>query len=102
MKRQIVQKASAAVTALVTAMTASCAWLALSVNAAGNTAFPYTMFAGSEAAGALTVNAKHFNLNGSVASNGTIVTGKKVNLNGKKTEYAGLDMPYSGTQLGTQ
>ena len=102
MKRQIVQKASAAVTALVTALTASCAWLALSVNAAGNTAFPYAMFAGSEAAGALTVNAKHFNLNGSVASNGTIVTGKKVNLNGKKTEHAGLDMPYSGTQLGSQ
>ncbi|MBR3448687.1 MAG: hypothetical protein IKH27_12885 [Oscillospiraceae bacterium] len=102
MKRQIVQKASAVVTALATALAASCAWFALSVNAAGNTAFPYTMFAGSDSAGALTVNAKHFNLNGSVAANGSIVTGKKVNLNGKKTEYAGLDMPYSGTQLGSQ
>ncbi len=99
MKKQGVKKASAAVTALVTAMTASCAYSALSASAAGNIAFPYTMFAGSDADGALTVNAKHFNLNGSVASNGTINTGKKVNLNGKKTEYAGLDMPYAGTAL---
>ena len=87
MKRQSVKKTSAVVTALATALTASCAFSALGASAAGNTAFPYTLFAGSDSAGALTVNAKHFNLNGSVASNGTIVTGKKVNLNGKKTEY---------------
>ena len=57
------------------------------------------MFAGSEADGALTVNAKHFCLNGNIASNGTIVTGKKINLNGKKTEHAAADMPYVSAGL---
>ena len=100
MKKQSVKKASAAVTALVTALTASCAFSALGASAAGNTAFPYTMFAGSDAAGALTVNAKHFCLNGKVAANGTVVTGKKVNLNGKKIEYAETEMPYVSEKLG--
>ena len=103
MKRQIVKKASAAFTALVTAITASCAMTALiNVHAAGNTAFPYTMFAGSDSAGALTVNAKHFNINGSIASNGSVATGKKVNLNGSKTEYAAMDMPFVSGQIGSR
>ena len=103
MKRQTVRKASAAVTALVTAMISSCAFSAMiSVEAAGNTAFPYTMFAGSDSAGALTVNAKHLCMNGSVAANGSIVTGKKANINGTKTEYAAMDMPYVSGAVGSR
>ncbi len=100
MRKQIMKKTSAAVAMMVAAMMASGAMSALmSASAAGNSAFPYTMFAGSGAEGALTINAKHFCINGSIASNGTIATGKRGNLNGKKTEYAGVDMPYSGDQL---
>ena len=103
MKRQTVRKASAAVTALVTAMISSCAFSAvICVEAAGNTAFPYTMFAGSNSAGALTVNAKHLCMNGSVAANGSIVTGKKANINGTKTEYAAMDMPYVSGAVGSR
>ena len=102
MKTQNKKKTAAVVTALVTAMTATGACAALGATAAGNTAFPYTMFAASEADGALTVNAKHLCLNGSIATNGTIVTGKKINLNGKKTEHAEMEMPYSGTAVGNR
>lgn len=100
MRKQIMKKASAAVAVLVSAMMASSAMTALiHANAAGNTAFPYTMFAGSGAENALTINAKHYCINGSIASNGSIAAGKRGNLNGKKTEFAGVDMPYSGDQL---
>ena len=103
MKRQSVKKAYAAVTALVTAMTASSAWTALiDASAAGDAAFPYTMFAASDADGALTVNAKNFCLNGNIASNGTIVTGRRANLNGRKTEHAAVDMPYVSGQIGSR
>jgi hypothetical protein len=104
MKKQSAKRAAAAVTAMVTAMTASCACSALMMNAsaAGNTAFPYTMFAGSDAEGALTINAKHFCLNGNIASNGTIVTGKKANVNGVRTENAALDMPFVSGAVGSK
>lgn len=103
MKRQSLKRAAAAVTALVTVMTASGAFSALmSASAAGNTAFPYTMFAGSDADGALTVNAKHFCINGSVASNGTIKNGSRGNMNGRRKEHAAIDMPYIGGTLGSR
>ena len=103
MKRQSIKKTTAVVAALATAMTSSCAFSAMiCVKAAGNAAFPYTMFAGSEEAGALTVNAKHLNMNGSVAANGTIVTGKKANINGTRTEHAAMDMPYVSAQIGSR
>ncbi|MBR5363600.1 MAG: tyrosine-protein phosphatase [Oscillospiraceae bacterium] len=103
MKRQSVKKASAAVTALITAMTSTCAYSAMiCAKAAGNTAFPYTMFAGSDAAGALTVNAKHLCMNGSVAANGTIVTGRKANINGTKKEHAAMDMPFVSEKIGSR
>jgi hypothetical protein len=96
MKKQNLKRTSAAVTALVTALTATCACTVFTASAAEDTAFPYTMFAGSDADGALTVNAKHFCLNGNIASNGTVVTGKKIKLNDhRKTENAGVDMPYA-------
>src|SRR5690554_4596105 len=48
--------------------------------------FPYTMFAGSSEAGAITVDAGNFCVNGNIASNGTIVTKGNVNINGTRTE----------------
>lgn len=103
MKRQSIKKVSAAVAALVTAMTSTCAFSAMfCVKAAGNTAFPYTMFAGSDSDGALTVNAKHLCMNGSVAANGTIVTGRKANINGTRTEHAAMDMPYVSAAVGSR
>ena len=103
MRKQIIKKTTAAVTALAAVLTSSCAFSVLmSASAAGNSAFPYTMFAGSDAAGALTVNAKNYCINGSIASNGTIVSGRKGNMNGKKTEYAGMDMPFVSGQIGSR
>lgn len=67
--------------------------------AANDNAFPYAMFASSDAEGAITVNSKHFCLNGDIASNGTIVTGKQANINGKKKENAEIDMLYIGDKL---
>ncbi|MBQ6041172.1 MAG: hypothetical protein IJL32_10430 [Oscillospiraceae bacterium] len=103
MKTQSMKKATAAITAAVTALTASsvCSVM-MGVYAAGDTAFPYTMFAASDADGALTINAKNFCLNGNIASNGTIVTGRKANLNGRKTEHAAVDMPYVSGRIGSR
>ncbi len=67
--------------------------------AANDNIFPYTMFAASSSDGAVTVNAKHFNINGSIASNGTIATPKQSNINGKKSENLGSDMLYVGDKL---
>jgi hypothetical protein len=60
------------------------------------------MFAGSDSDGALTVNAKHLCVNGSLASNGTIVTGRKANLNGAKKEHAAMDMPFVSNAVGSR
>lgn len=57
-------------------------------------AFPYTLFAASEAEGAITTTAGNFCVNGNVCTNGTIVTGGNINVNGTKTENAGQDMIY--------
>lgn len=70
-----------------------------SAAAANNTAFPYTMFAASTADGAITVNAKHFCINGSLAANGSIVTEKKANINGAKKENVGGEMIFVGDKL---
>ncbi len=66
--------------------------------AANDNLFPYTMFAASSAEGAITVNANYFNLNGDIASNGTVVTGNG-NINGKKYENVGADMLFIGDKL---
>lgn len=50
--------------------------------------YPYTMFASSNAAGAITVNAGNFCVNGNVCTNGTIVTNGNMNINGTKIENA--------------
>ncbi len=50
--------------------------------------YPYTLFASSSDDGAITVNADNFSVNGNVATNGTIISGRNVNVNGTKTESA--------------
>ena len=102
MKNQSVKRITASVTALMTALTAltsTGAYSLLNVSAAENSVFPYTMFAASQADGALTVNAKHFCLNGSIASNGTVATNNDPNLGSKITENAGVDMPFVSVPL---
>lgn len=61
--------------------------------------YPYTMFAASDKEGAVTVNAENFCVNGNIAANGTIVSSGNMNLNGTKTEHAGLDMVYITDRL---
>lgn len=56
--------------------------------------YPYTLFAGSTAEGAITTTASNFGVNGNVATNGTISAAGNMNINGTKTENAGLDMIY--------
>lgn len=50
--------------------------------------YPYTMFAGSDTDGAITVNADNFCVNGSIATNGTITSSGNMNINGTKTKDA--------------
>lgn len=56
--------------------------------------YPYTLFAGSSAEGSITTTASNFGVNGNVATNGTISAAGNMNINGTKTENAGLDMIY--------
>ncbi|MCQ2417905.1 MAG: hypothetical protein MJ071_08885 [Oscillospiraceae bacterium] len=71
----------------------------VNVAAADSGAFPFAMFASSAADGAITINAKHLCLNGSMASNGTIVNSSRSNINGKAIENAGQDMLYLNSQM---
>ena len=49
-----------------------------------NEVYPYTLFAASQEDGAITANAGNFCVNGSVATNGTIVASGNFNVNGSK------------------
>lgn len=74
----------------------------ISVSAEEITAFPYTLFAASEAEGAITTTAGNFCVNGNVCTNGTIVAGGNINVNGTKTENAGQDMIYIFDKIDTK
>lgn len=65
-------------------------------------AYPYTLFAASEEEGSITANASNFCVNGSVATNGTIVASGNFNVNGTKTEYAGETMIYIPAKIEAQ
>lgn len=54
--------------------------------------YPYTLFAGSESEGAITINADWFHLNGSMATNGTIISSGTMNVNGEKIEHVGEEV----------
>ncbi len=61
---------------------------------------PYTMFAASSDEGAITINADNVCINGSIATNGTIVTtSPNFNVNGTKTENANEEMIYIQKKL---
>ena len=66
----------------------------VSAQDAGNTSevYPYTIFAGSEDDGAITVKADSFSVSGDIATNGTVSAAGNLNINGKKTEKAGEQM----------
>ena len=74
----------------------------VTASAEENIAFPYTLFAASEAEGAITTTAGNFCVNGNVCTNGTIVTGGNINVNGTKTENAGQDMIYIFDKIDTK
>lgn len=56
--------------------------------------YPYTIFASSDEEGAITVSTNNFCLNGSIATNGTIVSSGVMNINGSITEHAEQEMIY--------
>lgn len=56
--------------------------------------YPYTIFAASDAEGAITVTASNVCVNGNVCTNGTIVSGGNININGSRTERASEEMIY--------
>lgn len=71
------------------------------VSAKDSEKYPYTMFAASNAEGAITVNTGNFCVNGSVATNGSIVSDGNINVNGTKTEYADESMIYIFDKIDT-
>lgn len=64
--------------------------------------YPYTMFAGSNEDGAITVNAGNFCVNGNVATNGAISASGNMNINGAKMEKANEEMIYIIDKIDTQ
>ena len=62
--------------------------------------FPYTLFAGSEEDGAITINADNVCLNGSIVTNGSIeTTATNFNVNGQRIEHAQQSMVYAFGKL---
>ena len=62
--------------------------------------FPYTLFAGSDEDGAITINADNVCLNGSVVTNGSIETAAtNFNVNGQRIEHAQQPMVYAFGKL---
>jgi len=62
--------------------------------------YPYTIFAGSDAEGALTINSGNVCINGNVATNGTIAASSaNFNVNGQRTEHAGAEMILINSRL---
>ena len=89
--KQTVKRIISGIVAAVTAITMFPAHFAMAEEVGR---YPYTLFAASSEEGAITVNAGNFCVNGNVATNGTIASSGNMNINGTKTENAGLDMIY--------
>ena len=94
MNNRLVQKSKRLLSGIVAAAIATSMLPTLPAVAETGEKYPYTLFAGSSAEGAITVNAGNFCINGNVATNGTIVSSGNMNVNGTKTENAGFDMIY--------
>lgn len=88
------QKAKRLISGFVAAATAITMLPAIPAMAEELGRYPYTLFAGSSAEGAITTTASNFGVNGNAATNGTISAAGNININGTKTENAGLDMIY--------
>lgn len=99
MKNQIIKKSASLFSAAVTLLSVTSALPIVYTANAAETRFPYTMFASSNDAGAISVHAKHFCLNGNIATNGTIVTDGKANINGSKKENACAEMLFIGDKV---
>ena len=57
--------------------------------------YPYTLFAGSNKEGALTINSNNVCINGNIATNGTIsTTAPYLNVNGMRKENAQEEVKY--------
>ena len=62
--------------------------------------YPYTIFAGSDADGALAINSGNVCINGNIATNGTIAASSaNFNVNGQRTEHAGAEMILINSRL---
>lgn len=94
MNNRLVQKSKRLLSGIVATAIATSMLPTLPAVAETGEKYPYTLFAGSSAEGAITVNAGNFCINGNVATNGTIVSSGNMNVNGTKTENAGFDMIY--------
>ena len=96
MKKMTIKKIAMLLSALTAFSAVSCVTASASESQSG--LFPYAMFASSSEEGALTINSRWCNVNGNIASNGTISAGRG-NFNGSRTEYAGEEMLYIGESL---
>ncbi len=94
MNKKFKGKAKRLISGFVAAATAITMLPAIPAMAKDLGRYPYTLFAGSSAEGAITTTASNFGVNGNVATNGTISAAGNMNINGTKTENAGLDMIY--------
>ena len=74
MNNRLVQKSKRLLSGIVVAAIATSMLPTLPAVAETGEKYPYTLFAGSSAEGAITVNAGNFCINGNVATNGTIVS----------------------------
>lgn len=84
-----------------TLISANADYIPISAGASSDTEYPYTMFAASDAEGAITINSNNFSLNGNIATNGTIVSSGNMNINGSKTENVNEAMVYILDKLDT-
>lgn len=94
MKKNLMKKTAVLLSALTALSAVPCV-----TASAEEDIFPYAMFASSDAEGAITINSNWLTMNGSIASNGTIVTRGSANFNGTKTENAGKEMLFIGDKL---
>lgn len=61
--------------------------------------YPYTLFAGAEVPGAVTLDAEFLTVNGAIATNGTVALGENANRNGALLENAAMPMPVPDAAL---
>lgn len=61
--------------------------------------YPYTLFAGAEVQGAVTLDAEFLTVNGAIAANGTVILGENANRNGALLENAAMPMPVPDAAL---